>query len=579
MRLEFSLLDGEVVFRQRVHPRAASLGLGPTARRGRHPAHRGHGRSGTRRVRIVPRHAGRPAGRETRSTALPSGTPAAATCGSATSRYSGRRPPRRSRGSPRRRSTTDSRRSARRSIGCTTKSPARASCHCWRPRSSCSLCRWPCTPSGPRVLPLLQLKEFDQYTTTHSMNVAVLAMALAETLELGSAQVRAVGVAGLLHDLGKVRVPGGAAQARQADRRGAGRDSAPSRGGRAHSARRRSAARSGRDGRLRAPPDDRRNRLSCRHAPRDTHYGSRLVHVCDVYDALRTRRPYRDAWESEEALQYIEQRAGLEFDPSLAAPSPPWFAAGTTASWRRPNSPRSSASSRPLDAGRPRSNRRPFAAIRRAATDRLRHRLSPGGRGECEARGFARFSAERWQRALPPIEPAPPSFPSAASLPRHLRPGLLDSRLQMSTLRPPVVSASFGGESSLHALPSLGSRGVMLLPSYDAWTSPAARMLSTRLGYGLPARFAAALALALPFEVSLVFRVRLGAGFFHGGRFAAAFALDDRPFFLDDLAAFGITQNATQLRLDSVSRLTGAPACRRVAAAQQAPHSRGQGFR
>ncbi len=56
----------------------------------------------------------------------------------------------------------------------------------------------------------------------------------------------------------------------------------------------------------------------CRHAPRDTHYGSRLVHVCDVYDALRTRRPYRDAWESEAALQYIEQRAGLEFDPSLA---------------------------------------------------------------------------------------------------------------------------------------------------------------------------------------------------------------------------------------------------------------------
>jgi putative two-component system response regulator len=57
----------------------------------------------------------------------------------------------------------------------------------------------------------------------------------------------------------------------------------------------------------------------CRHTPRDTHYGSRLVHVCDVYDALRTRRPYRDAWESESALQYIEQRSGMEFDPELAA--------------------------------------------------------------------------------------------------------------------------------------------------------------------------------------------------------------------------------------------------------------------
>jgi hypothetical protein len=36
--------------------------------------------------------------------------------------------------------------------------------------------------------------------------LAVLAMALAESLELGSVQVRAVGVAGLLHDLGKVQV-------------------------------------------------------------------------------------------------------------------------------------------------------------------------------------------------------------------------------------------------------------------------------------------------------------------------------------------------------------------------------------
>jgi putative two-component system response regulator len=37
-----------------------------------------------------------------------------------------------------------------------------------------------------------------------------------------------------------------------------------------------------------------------------------------VYDALRTRRPYRDAWESERALSYIESRAGTEFDPDVA---------------------------------------------------------------------------------------------------------------------------------------------------------------------------------------------------------------------------------------------------------------------
>jgi len=56
-------------------------------------------------------------------------------------------------------------------------------------------------------LPLLQLKTFDQYTTTHSTNVAVLAMAVAEYLGLGAREIRSFGVAGLLHDLGKVRIP------------------------------------------------------------------------------------------------------------------------------------------------------------------------------------------------------------------------------------------------------------------------------------------------------------------------------------------------------------------------------------
>ena len=57
------------------------------------------------------------------------------------------------------------------------------------------------------LVPLLTLKEFDQYTTTHALNVAVLAMGLAEHLGLSTREVRAYGVAGLLHDLGKVKVP------------------------------------------------------------------------------------------------------------------------------------------------------------------------------------------------------------------------------------------------------------------------------------------------------------------------------------------------------------------------------------
>jgi len=52
---------------------------------------------------------------------------------------------------------------------------------------------------------------------------------------------------------------------------------------------------------------------------RDCHQASKLVHVCDVYDALRTRRPYREAWSFEKTLGYLQERSGLEFDPELCA--------------------------------------------------------------------------------------------------------------------------------------------------------------------------------------------------------------------------------------------------------------------
>ena len=52
--------------------------------------------------------------------------------------------------------------------------------------------------------------------------------------------------------------------------------------------------------------------------PRDCHRASKLVHVCDVYDALRTNRPYRDAWPAPKVLAYLEERSGTEFDGETA---------------------------------------------------------------------------------------------------------------------------------------------------------------------------------------------------------------------------------------------------------------------
>lgn len=169
------------------------------------------------------------------------------------------------------------------------------------------------------VLPLLQLKEFDQYTTTHSLNVAVLSMALAEFQGLGARDVRAFGIAGLLHDVGKTKIPIEVLTkpGKLTDDERALMNAHPAAGARLL---------------LEAEDDlDLAIVVAYEHHimingggypslayPRSCHHASKLVHVCDVYDALRTRRPYREAWEFDKVLAYLTERAGLEFDAELA---------------------------------------------------------------------------------------------------------------------------------------------------------------------------------------------------------------------------------------------------------------------
>jgi putative two-component system response regulator len=44
---------------------------------------------------------------------------------------------------------------------------------------------------------------------------------------------------------------------------------------------------------------------------------ARLVRVADTFDALTHRRPYKTAWEIEEAINYITEHAGAIFDPQV----------------------------------------------------------------------------------------------------------------------------------------------------------------------------------------------------------------------------------------------------------------------
>ncbi|HET6507151.1 MAG TPA: HD domain-containing phosphohydrolase [Baekduia sp.] len=45
----------------------------------------------------------------------------------------------------------------------------------------------------------------------------------------------------------------------------------------------------------------------------------RIVAICDVFDALRSRRPYKAAWTLEDALNEIAAQSGRHFDPELVA--------------------------------------------------------------------------------------------------------------------------------------------------------------------------------------------------------------------------------------------------------------------
>jgi HD-GYP domain-containing protein (c-di-GMP phosphodiesterase class II) len=150
--------------------------------------------------------------------------------------------------------------------------------------------------------------------------VAVLSMGLAESLGCRPREVRSIGVAGLLHDIGKIRIPievltkpGKLTDEERAIMNQHPVDAA------------RIIMQSDEDLGMAATVAYEHHIMlngggyPSLHYNRECTVASRLVHVCDVYDALSTKRPYRDAWPAEKTFAYLEERAGTEFDPDLVS--------------------------------------------------------------------------------------------------------------------------------------------------------------------------------------------------------------------------------------------------------------------
>jgi len=172
---------------------------------------------------------------------------------------------------------------------------------------------------GELAIPLLEFHDSDQYSALHAINVSILAMTMAESLGMSSRDIRGFGIAGLLHDIGMTQIPTElihkaedltpeewevlrlhpVAGAKMLLQKSGEHEIAAVAAYEHHS----------------RPDGSGYPQLKF---PRDHHYVSKVIAVCDAYDALRAPKAYRDAHSPAEALEQIEMAAGSQFDHGVA---------------------------------------------------------------------------------------------------------------------------------------------------------------------------------------------------------------------------------------------------------------------
>jgi putative nucleotidyltransferase with HDIG domain len=168
---------------------------------------------------------------------------------------------------------------------------------------------------GPQVRALLRrLAEKDEYTAEHTRSVSLLAVGVGEELGLSPARLRQLATGALLHDIGKLSVPDSILQKPAAltdaeyevIRRHPdwGRDLALQLGFGAAVAR---------------LVSDHHERLDGSGYPRGLRepaldLETRVLMVCDVFDALLSTRVYREAWSLDRALGLLREEAGTTLD-------------------------------------------------------------------------------------------------------------------------------------------------------------------------------------------------------------------------------------------------------------------------
>jgi HD-GYP domain-containing protein (c-di-GMP phosphodiesterase class II) len=170
---------------------------------------------------------------------------------------------------------------------------------------------------GARVRALMiRLAAKDTSTEEHTRRVAALAVEVGERLGLSPGRLRSLAIGGLLHDMGKLSVPDAILQKPGPldDDEFAHIKLHPQRG------RELLNELGGFDETAKRLVLDHHERLDGRGYPRglqanELDLETRILALCDVYDALVSPRVYRPAWTVDDALALLRDEAGSAFDP------------------------------------------------------------------------------------------------------------------------------------------------------------------------------------------------------------------------------------------------------------------------
>ena len=168
------------------------------------------------------------------------------------------------------------------------------------------------------MLSVLRLKNKDDYTYLHSVAVAALMMALGRRLGYASTELKELGLAGLLHDIGKVGVP----------------DAVLNKPGRLNPLELTSVRQHPQIGwdilRREAAAGPVALDVCLHHHEKTDGSGypeklagdtisraARMGAICDVYDAITSDRPYKRGWEPAEAIRRMAEWQDGHFDREI----------------------------------------------------------------------------------------------------------------------------------------------------------------------------------------------------------------------------------------------------------------------